>query len=108
MSIRPSHLFNKQNIFQNVPGCRSATQITPVKDQINFLYVNIPWLNFTVTIETIALGMKVSIILCGHGLDEMQMELEKPRKPRAALEMDTVASTITQGVRIRQVHVAHL
>lgn len=36
------------------------------------------------------------------------MELENPRKPSAALEMDTIGSTITQGARIRQVHVSHL
>lgn len=65
-----------------MPGCRSATQITLVKDQINFLDINTPWLNLTVTVEIIALGVKVCIILCGHGLDELQMEYGagKPQK----------------------------
>lgn len=42
----------KMCLFQN------ATQIILAKDQITFLDVNIPWLSLTVTVETIALGMK--------------------------------------------------
>lgn len=73
---------------------QNAAQIILVKDQINFLDVNTPWLSLIVTVGAIALGMKVYIILCGHGLDELQMVygIESPRKPGAALEMGPAAS----------------
>lgn len=61
---------------------QNAAQIILVKDQINFLDVNTPWLSLIVTVGTRALGMKVYIILCGHGFDELQMVygIGKPQK----------------------------